>query len=828
MRGEFRHGRMYREWSGLFLAGVSLFPRRVFTVNRLQRFIEWYFKVPTAEAGQGTDWEFVVRDLTAGIIPGGLVTLGALGIAAIVWLYRRQGLHLPPRTRKTLIALRAASLTLLLLMASGLALSVQRTGLPYLVLMIDTSASMGSVDQYSSPTYAGPAQHWLEDKKLPVASRLEIAKSVLLDSRASLLRTLGTRYRLKAYTFDDTLAPLAASGGDELQHIELALRELQPIGAETRPAPSLQKIYEEFRGATPAGIVLLTDGVASRSASERTSAAAELANQQSIPILPVGLGSSDPERDLELTDVLAERLAILGDPLLFSARVRSWGVKDEKVRATLRRVGEAEVLATAEVEPSTNPFSVELLTVPQVEGDQEYEISIVPVAGESTAENNSLRTTVSVRKTKIRVLLVERAPRWEFRHLKPLLERDEMIELKTVLQDSDLDFVKEDRTALAGYPTQQDELEKFDVVILGDVDLSFFNPQSLAHLRSFVSEPGGGLLFIAGEKHNPKSFLGTPLEVLCPVDLETLSLPPQEVTLGPGFQLEPTPEGRTQTFLRLDDQMADPSALWKSLPDLHWAWNVGRSKPGAVTLAVQSNRFSDSGKMPVIVWQRFGSGQVLFHATDEMWQWRQGREDAVYGRYWGQVLRQLCRSKLLGAERIHKLTSDRSVYTIGESVRLMARSRGGVGGEAESLVAIVERASGERRRVTLERVGEGSSQYEAVLSMEPVGQYQAWIESAEDAASPVDPCRFRVEIPNRELRDRAANHEDLQEAARISHGKFYHWTAAGHLARELPAGRPVAETAAELIPLWKRWELVALLLACLTAEWLIRKWARLA
>jgi hypothetical protein len=59
----------------------------------------------------------------------------------------------------------------------------------------------------------------------------------------------------------------------------------------------------------------------------------------------------------------------------------------------LRRVGEAEVLATAEVEPSTNPFSVELLTVPQVEGEQEYEISIVPVAGESTAENNSLRVS---------------------------------------------------------------------------------------------------------------------------------------------------------------------------------------------------------------------------------------------------------------------------------------------------------------------------------------------------------------------------------------------------------------------------------------------------
>ena len=827
MRGGLSRGKIHAPWCWLFLAGVCFIPCRVVTVNRLQRLIEWYFEVPTAEPGQGTAWEIVARDTTAGVLPGGLVSLGVLGIAAIVWLYCRQGRSLSRGTRATLTALRVASLLLLLLMVSGLALSVQRTGLPYLVLMVDSSASMGSVDQYSSPTYAEPARRWLTEKKLPEASRLEIAKSVLLDSRASLLKTLGARYRLKAYTFDDTVAPLTSSGGDEPQLVEQALRELQPNGIETRPAPCLQKIYEEFRGATPAGIVLLTDGVASRSASERTSAAAEQANLQSIPIFSVGLGSSDPERDLELTDVLAERLAILGDPLLFSARVRRWGVKDEKVRATLRRVGEAEVLATAEVQPTTNPFSIELLTVPQVEGDQEYEIAIVPVTGESTVENNSLKSSVSVRRTKIRVLLVERAPRWEFRHLKPLLERDEMIDLKTVLQDSDIDFVQEDRTALAGYPTQQDELEKFDVVILGDVDLSFFNPQSFAHLRSFVAEQGGGLLLIAGEKHNPKSFLGTPLEVLCPVDLETLTLPAREVTLGLGFQLEPTPEGRTQTFLRLDDQMADPAALWRSLPDLHWAWNVGKCKPGAVTLAVQSNRFSDSGKMPVLVWQRFGAGQVLFHATDEMWQWRQGREDAVYGRYWGQVLRQLCRAKLLGAERILKLTSDRPVYTIGESVRLMARSRGGVGGEADSLVAIVERSGGERRRVTLERVGESGSQYEAVLPMEPVGQYQAWIESA-DSPSPTDPCRFRVEIPNRELRERAANHEDLRETARITHGKFYHWTEAGQLARELPEGRPVAETAAELIPLWKRWELVVLLLACLTAEWLIRKRARLA
>ncbi len=753
--------------------------------------------------------------------------IGVLGAIAFAWRYRQEGRNLGRTTVWSLALLRTLSLALLLLMASGVALAVQRTGLPYLVVLLDSSASMGIVDQYRDPKLAEQARRSVADLQRPEASRLNIAKSVLLDRQSNLLRTIDSRYRLKVYTFDETIAPVNPAGGQDFSAVEQSLLALQPLGVETRPAPCLQQILDEFRGASPAGVVILTDGVASRSASESVAAAAELALTQSIPLFPIGLGSSDPDRDLELTDVLVERLAILGDPLLLSARVRSWGVQDEKVRATLRQVGKAEVLASAEVLPTTNPFAVELLTIPQTEGDQEYEITIAPVSGESTLDNNTLKSTVTVRRTKIRVLLVERAPRWEFRHLKPLLERDEMIELKTVLQDSDVDFIQEDRTALAGFPPLQSDLEAFDVVILGDVDLSSFNPQSLVHLRTFVSELGGGLILIAGEKHNPLSFRGTPLEALCPVPLDAISLPTIDVTQGDGFRLEPTPEGRTQAFLRLDDQSADPALLWRSLPELHWAWNLSKRKPGAVTLAVQSNRLANEAKMPVLVWQRFGAGQVLFHATDELWQWRQGREDTVYGRYWGQVIRQLCRAKLLGTEQTLKLTSDRPVYTVGESVRLLARTPGGLVAETETLIAIVERPGGERRRVTLDRVEQGFSQYEAVLPSEPVGQYQAWIEQA-DSASLIDPCRFRVEIPNRELRERAANHENLKEAARLSHGKFYHWSTAGQLAKELPQGRPVAETNAEYIPLWNRWELVTLLLVCLTTEWLLRKRARLA
>src|SRR5689334_5496494 len=67
-----------------------------------------------------------------------LVVLGCAGL--IVWLYRHEGqLSLP--VRMALAALRIALVVLAVFMLSEAVLSVERTGLPYFVVMVDDSAS---------------------------------------------------------------------------------------------------------------------------------------------------------------------------------------------------------------------------------------------------------------------------------------------------------------------------------------------------------------------------------------------------------------------------------------------------------------------------------------------------------------------------------------------------------------------------------------------------------------------------------------------------------------------------------------------------------------
>src|SRR6476646_4290970 len=77
-----------------------------------------------------------------------LVVLGST--ALVVWLYRREGgASLPYRLG--LAMLRVCLILLAVFMLSEAVLSVERTGLPYFVVMTDDSSSASVVDQYADP-----------------------------------------------------------------------------------------------------------------------------------------------------------------------------------------------------------------------------------------------------------------------------------------------------------------------------------------------------------------------------------------------------------------------------------------------------------------------------------------------------------------------------------------------------------------------------------------------------------------------------------------------------------------------------------------------------
>src|SRR3954469_14962909 len=110
-----------------------------------------------------------------------LVVLGCAGL--ILWLYRREGqLSLPARL--TLASLRIALVLLTVFMLSEAVLSVDRTGLPYFVVMVDDSSSAQVVDQYAS---AKTKSALAELTKQPEPSRLAVAKAWLEEGEARVI-----------------------------------------------------------------------------------------------------------------------------------------------------------------------------------------------------------------------------------------------------------------------------------------------------------------------------------------------------------------------------------------------------------------------------------------------------------------------------------------------------------------------------------------------------------------------------------------------------------------------------------------------------------------
>ncbi len=221
-------------------------------------------------------------------------------------------------------------------------------------------------------------------------------------------------------------------------------------------------------------------------------------------------------------------VVFIDDLVRFQAKLNARGFAGEEVTVRLREhpvgtndpSGGIEIASVRVKAPADGqPARVEVGHRPRKTGEVVYTLEVDPKPRELVPTNNRLERTVNVRKEKLKVLLVDSEPRYEYRYLKNYLEREDTIDLSVVLMSSDPEYSDQDRSALATFPTGKDDLFGYDVVLIGDADPSFLSSSQMQNLAEFVTEKGGGILFIAGEGFNPLAYRGSPLEVLLPIEL---------------------------------------------------------------------------------------------------------------------------------------------------------------------------------------------------------------------------------------------------------------------------------------------------------------------
>ncbi len=769
----------------------------------------------------------------------------ALGsIALICWLYRHEG-KASTASKVMLAGVRITLVLLAMFMLSEAVLSVERTGLPYLTILIDDSESQRIVDQYDKPEVktaldelASSSRQEANGKSKTAAlpaenqtTRLDIAKGLILKDQARLLRELEKQHKVRLYLVSNTARLLKEVDRpvDIAPAVEM-VRAIEPIGTHSRLGDGVRQVLTELRGAPPSAMVVLSDGQTTE--GETLSKASELATRKGVPIYAVGLGSAEPARDIELTELLVDDVVFVDDAVRFQAKLLARGFPDEKVVVRLKELepGSHDPKTAHEIEstevdaPSKGqPKRVELVYHPKTTGERTFILEVDPRPRELQIDNNRIERAITVRKEKLKVLYVDTEPRYEFRYLKNYLERDETIELKIVLLSSDPAYSQEDRSALSTFPAAKDALFAYDVVLFGDADTSFMSHSQMQNLVEFVTLKGGGVLFVAGELFNPLSYRGTPLEVLLPIELADARNPTAVGTSVNAFRPELTLEGRSSPIFRFGDNEAASMQIWERLPELLWYFEAPRKKPGALVLAEHPTATGSEGKLPLVLYHYVGAGKGMFHAFDDTWRWRFRAGDKYFGRFWVQTVRFLARSKLVG-QRQAEVQTDRKRYQRGQPIQLRVRFPNPALAPTNGDVTVqVERRGQGPRKLTLKIVPGTRNVFEGALPQAQEGDYEVRLLPPPILEGPSVTATFRVDAPINEFEKIEMNEPELIGAAESTGGKFYSPLDAGSLLKDLPKPSKVPLETDPPIPLWNTWPLLTLFLVLVTTEWVFRK-----
>lgn len=751
------------------------------------------------------------------------LVLVALAAAFSYGFYYREQIAYRSWVKFALATLRFALLCIVLWMMYGYTLRSYRTDLPDLLLILDNSKSMQTVDAVEDEAMQQELDRTMADLKLDSGSRLNQAKAVLLNKNAKLISYLQENYQLK-------LASLAS----ELETGNLAdrVRELGASLEVSELGRVLRQSLQRHRGRPVAAVVFLTDGITTD--GPPLSEIASEARQREIPLHVVAIGSQLPAKDIRLSDLLVDDVVFLGDLITFSLTLSGDGYENESVEISLRRADGSGETITQQIQltSASDAEQVRLAWQADEKGSFDFIIDTPARDGEVSIENNALRATVEVRDEKTRVLLIQAYPSYEYHYLKTLLERKRgdprtqglsSIDLSVLLQDADSEFADIDASAIRSFPTR-DDLFTYDVCIFGDVNPGFLGTDALADLRDFVRERGRGFVGIAGPRYFPSRYADTPLAEIIPFDIRGSVAVPPDLPIETGFRPRITPLGQRTPAMRLSLDPQTNAELWAALPELYWMLEVDRLKPGVRVLAEHPEKTNTSGRpLPIATLSYVGAGKVWFQYTDDSWRWRIGHGDEYFGRYWHQAIRFLSRFKL-GEGRDVELTSDRETYNRGELVRLRARffdERRAPDDESGVLVMLTQQGRGQRR-VMLRRAALDRGVFAADVANLATGKYHAWIsDPATDGMAPS--ADFEIITPDTELTRLTVDAADLRRAAEISGGRYYTYETAEEILKDLPAGRQVRIEPLPPRALWNSWKVAMLFVLLLVAEWLLRR-----
>jgi len=581
---------------------------------------------------------------------------------------------------------------------------------------------------------------------------------------------------------------------------------------------ALTKAMEEYPNLR--GIVFASDGDWNEG-QPPVQAAARL-RLKGIPVFAVPVGSPIRMPDVELLSLDAPTFGIAGKSVRIPLTIESSLPREYVTTVTLRTSDGEEVTKDVRVAPMGRTTDW-VIWKPKTTGDYTLTLNVPPHSDELITDNNRLTAPISIREEKLRVLVVESVPRWEYRYLRNALSRDPGVDVSCLLFQPGLAKVGGgNKDYIKAFPDKLEELSKFDVVFLGDVGIEDgqLTAEQCRLLKGIVEHQASGLVFMPGSQGRQFSLLETELGDLCPVVLDPAQPGGWGSRTPSHFEL--TELGRRSVLTKLADTQDDNIDVWEGLPGFQWYAPIARSKPGSEVLCVHKDASNENGRLPLLVTRTFGSGKVLFMGTDGAWRWRKGVEDKYHYRFWGQVVRWMAYQRNMAKGETMRLyyTPDQPQLRQTLSIHANVMERSGEPLQHGEVTARITAPSGKSEIVRLNSAGEEWGTFDGRFRTAEPGKH-AVVLSCKQTGATLE-TSFFVQGGVNERLGRPARREVMEEIARVTNGKVIEPEKIDEVVRAI-AALPEPAASVRHVQLWSHPIPAAVLITLMGVFWAGRK-----
>ena len=665
---------------------------------------------------------------------------------------------------------------------------VHPTTKPRIAILWDDSKSMQTIDAQVPPALS---------EKSGIVSRADWVKKALAS---------------------DLWKPLEAEGANEVVTLPFATPnpENPALSGSDLEMPLADLLEKQ---ANLRAVVMLSDGDAN--IGQPPVAAAQKMRLRGVPLYAIPIGSQTRLPDLDILSATAPSYGIVGENVQIPFTVRSSLDRQVRTVIRLRDASGRQITKDLILPPNVETHDSILWRIDK-EGSATLELSIPVADGELVAANNSRKFVIAGRPEKIRVLVIESQPRWEYRFLRNALSRDPGVELSCLLFHPSLGMGA-GKEYLAKFPEKLEDLAKYDVIFIGDVGINNeqLTKEQCALIRGLVENQASGVIFMPGSKGNQFSLLDTELSDLMPVVLDDTRREGFSESIASPLTL--TSEGRSSLLTMLGSNERENPEIWRRLPGFYWHAPVIKAKGGTEVLAVHGNRRGKFGPIPLLVTKPAGNGKVLFMGIDSAWRWRRGVEDLYHYRFWGQVARWMSYQRnMASGQRVRVFFTPENPEP-GATVAINANAFDPNGAPLEkgSVAIDLTAPDGRAQRIELQKNESSWGAFSGRFKVDLPGTWKirATASGAEDKPLETSFIAQGVEI---EKVGQPARPEVLDEMARVSRGRSIQPAQIADLVREitaLPEPRPL-ETR---IPLWSHWATLVALISLLGIFWTGRK-----